>query len=640
MDAQSRGRVEDIDPADQWVLNPETGNYELRLDRSGPQQPETGTAHGAAGPSARRRAPGPRKDSASGTRTGAGSGSGTRTGSGSGSRTGSGSGSRTGSGSGSRTGSGSGSRTGSGSGTRTGSGSRSGSGSRTSADPARPVPGQRRRTAAAPPDPRGRRKRKQGASGKKKAVLWTAGIMGFVVVGASVTAYVIYNKLNGNINTIDVGDAANGGSLKDGPINILILGSDVRTGEGNEAYGDRENSTGHADTTFLFHVSEDRTNATALSIPRDLKTEIPDCPTKQPDGSTKVIPGNPFTRFNESFGVEGRDPGCTMRTVEKLIGVKPDHFMMADFNAVKTLTTAIEGVEVCLAEPIRDKSSKLNLDAGDHTIMGEQALAFLRNRHGLGNESDLDRIKQQQQFIASMIRKMKEETLGNPKRMYNLADAVTQALTVDKGIGDIPKLTGLGQEISSIDLKNITFATVPVQDNPAETVKATVVLDQAKAPQVFSMIQNDVSFTEVKKKEKAAKSKQEALLKGDRAEASEVRVDVYNGSGIAGAAQQTLSWLQNQQGVLKSSNQSNAPKEQDKTSLEYGPNQAGQARKLADLMGLPASAMKPAAEDAEAMQPMKLVLGGDFKGAGVSIAPPKKAPDVGQVGADKRICAQ
>ncbi|WP_407703276.1 LCP family protein, partial [Streptomyces solincola] len=508
------------------------------------------------------------------------------------------------------------------------------------ADGARPVPGQRRRSAAAaPPDPRGRRKRKQPAPRKKKALLWTAGIMGFVVVGVSVTAYVIYDKLNGNINTVDVGDAANGGSLKDGPINILILGSDVRTGAGNEDYGDRENSTGHADTTFLFHVSEDRTNATALSIPRDLKTEIPDCPTKQPDGSTKVITGNKFTRFNESFGVEGRDPGCTMRTVEKLTGIKPDHFMMADFNAVKTLTTAIDGVEVCLAEPIRDDRSKLDLTAGDHTIMGEQALAFLRNRHGLGNESDLDRIKMQQQFIASMIRKMKEETLGNPKRMYKLADAVTQALTVDSGIGDIPKLTGLGQEIASIDLKNITFATVPVKDNPAEAVKATVVLDETKAPQVFSMLQNDVSFTEVKKKEKEAKSKQEALLKGARADVSEVRVDVYNGSGVIGAAQQTLVWLQNQQGVLKSSNQNNAPK-QDKTSLEYGPNQADQARTLADLMGLPATAMKPAAEQAEAMQPMKLVLGGDFKGAGTSITPPKKAPDVGQVGADKRICAQ
>ncbi|MGW7051719.1 LCP family protein [Streptomyces sp. NPDC054887] len=574
MDAQNRGRAEEIDPADQWVLNPATGDYELRLDQSAGQSP-------AASPR------GPRSRRSSGD---------------------------------------------------------------VATAPRRQVPAQRggRRAAngsdgkgSGGSDPQaGRRKRKVKKSGKKKALVWTGGVMGFVLVGVSVGAYVLYDRLNGNINKIDVGDAANGG-LKDGPLNILIIGTDKRTGKGNEGYGDRENTTGHADTTFLFHVSEDRTNATALSIPRDLKTDIPDCPTKQPDGSTKIIPGKAYTKFNESFGVAGRDPGCTMRTVKEITGVPIDHFMMADFNAVKTLTTAIDGVDVCLTKPIKDDDySKLDLGAGDHTLQGEQALAFLRNRHGLGNESDLDRIKMQQQFIASMIRKMKEETLGNPKRMLALADAATKALTVDQGIGEISQLKGLAEELGRINLKNITFTTIPVIDNPNEKVRATVVLDPVKAPQVFSMLQSDTSFTEVKKKEKAAKSKQAALLKGPRADASEVRVDVYNGSDTAGAAQKTLNWLQVEKGVLKSANKSNAPEKIDKTTLEYAPNQADQARKLADLMGLPATAMKKGADDAGEMQAMVLTLGADFKGEGVPITGPVKAPEVDKVEADKKICAQ
>ncbi len=466
--------------------------------------------------------------------------------------------------------------------------------------------------------------------------------MGFVLVGVSVGAYLVYDRLNGNISSVDVGDAANGGSLKDGPINILIIGTDIRTGEGNEDYGDRENTTGHADTTFLFHVSEDRTNATALSIPRDLKTDIPDCLTKQPDGTDKVIPGKKYTKFNESFGVSGRDPGCTMRTVSAITGLPIHHFMMADFNAVKTLTTAIGGVDVCLSKPIKDDDySKLDLPAGNHSIEGEEALAFVRNRHGLGNESDLDRIKMQQQFIASMIRKMKEDTLGSPKRMLDLADAATKALTVNKEIAGIPELTGLAKELGKINLKNITFMTVPVVDNPAETVKATVVVDPVKAPAVFSALQNDISFTEVKEKEKAAKSKQAALLKGARAQASEVRVDVYNGSDTPGAAQRTLNWLQVQKGVLKSTNKSNAPEKIAKTTLEYAPNQADQARKLADLMGLPAEALKKGTEDAGEMQAMVLTLGADFKGEGVPITGPVKPPEnVDKVEADKKICAK
>ena len=84
-----------------------------------------------------------------------------------------------------------------------------------------------------------------------------------------------------------------------------------------------------------------------------------------------------------------------------------------------------------------------------------------------------------------------------------------------------------------------------------------------------------------------------AKLKGTRSDASEVRVSVYNGGAEAGSAQATLSWLQNDVGVTKSSQLGNADKTLSKTTLEYAPDQADQARKLADLMGLSASALKP-----------------------------------------------
>ncbi|MFB7374275.1 LCP family protein [Streptomyces sp. NPDC056222] len=598
MDAHSRGQADEIDPADQWVLNPQTGNYELRLNHSAGQSTQQSRPRGATTP---------------GPRTGEGSRAAERS--------------------------------------RTGETSRTGERSRTSTEA--PVPGQRRRRAPEGPaggqPSAGRRKRKPQKSRKKKVLLWTGGTMAVVLVAGAAGAYALYNKFNGNLNTIDVGDAASGGETMEGPLNILIIGNDVRTGEGNTTYGNKDNVTGHADTTFLFHVSEDRTNATAISIPRDLKTEIPDCPTKQPDGSTKVIPGSGTkTRFNESFGVNGRDPGCTMRTVKALTGgIEINHFMMVDFNAVKTLSAAVGGVKVCLTKPIHDKDySKLSLPAGEHKVQGEQALAFLRNRHGLGNESDLDRIKMQQQFLASMIRQLKEETLDSPTKLYSVADAATKALTVDQGIGTAIKLTTLAKELGKVDLKNISFMTVPVRDNPDEppTKRATVVLNPELAPQIFDMVRNDVSFTEVKKKEKDAKdAKAQAeakLLQGTRAKAAEVRVDVYNGSNIQFAAQYTINWLQNEQGVSRSTNKANAPEKAAKTTLTYAPNQADQARKLADMMGLPATALKPGTTDAGEREPMTLVLGSDFKGAGVPITGPVKAPDVGQVEADKKVCAQ
>lgn len=92
--------------------------------------------------------------------------------------------------------------------------------------------------------------------------------------------------------------------------------------------------------------------------------------------------------------------------------------------------------------------------------------------------------------------------------------------------------------------------------------------------------------------------------------------------------------------MTRSTNKANAPEKAAKTTLTYAPNQADQARKLADMMGLPATALKPGTTDAGEREPMTLVLGSDFKGAGVPITGPVKAPDVDKVEADKKVCAQ
>ncbi|MFI2030088.1 LCP family protein [Streptomyces buecherae] len=575
MDAQGRGQAGDFDPADQWVFNPSTGSYEMRLD----------TTADTSEPPASAPAPGGRAAAREAARR-------------------------------------------------------------------RAVPEQRGRRAA----PRGGRDAKGGAGGvpqqsgpvsrrkpkpkkskTKKALIWGGGTMAFLLVGGSVAAYLVYQHLNGNIKKVDVGE--NNPAVIDGPVNILVIGTDTRSGKGNGNYGDKD-SVGHADTTILFHVSEDRSNATALSIPRDLITDVPDCTVKQEDGSRKTIPGERQVRFNSSLGQDGRDPGCTWNTVEKLTGLEVDHFMMADFNAVKTLSSAVGGVEVCLARDIDDPKSKLKLSAGRHKIQGEDALAFVRTRHGVGFESDLDRIKLQQQFLSSMIREMKSGgTFSNPKKMWKLSNAATDALTVDTGIGSVKKLMDLGKDLSKVDIKNITFATVPVFDN---TDQVTVLLDKPKAEPLFAMVRQDVSLTEVKKKEKAAKSEEAARLKGTKADPANVRVKVLNGSGKLGAAQETVTWMQNEEGIIHSTNGQNAPSDIKKTTLEYAPNQADQARRLADSMGLPGSALKPGTVEADPMAEMTLTLGEDYKGKGVPITAPRKAPEgVQRIGADdKNVCAK
>ncbi|MEU9354778.1 LCP family protein [Streptomyces griseoloalbus] len=588
MDAQGRGRAENIDPADQWVLNPDTGEYELRLSPSAAQSP----------------VPRPRgsRSSGAGTRRGRSASPGR-------------------------------------------SPERPGRGAPEPEKPAREVPPQRRRRGAPeepPPGRRGRRPAKKKPKAKK-ALLWTGGTMAFVVLATGVAGYLYLEHLNDNITSVSDDGAGTGGFSKDKAINILVIGTDKRTGSGNEGYGDT-GSAGHADTTILLHVSKDRSNATALSIPRDLIVDIPDCPTQQEDGSQKVIPGSTGVRFNTSLGQSGRTPSCTMRTVTELTGIKPDNFMVADFNAVKTLTSAVGGVEVCLAKDIDDPDSHLKLSEGTHTIEGEQALAFVRTRHSVGLGGDLSRIELQQQFLSALMRKLKSnDTLTSPSKMIKLAEAGTEALTVDSQLDSIGKLKDLGLELGKLNVKNLSFTTVPVRDNPAETVKATVVLNETEALKVFDLIRNDVSFTEVKQQKKKEKAAVAARLKGEKAPASEVRVRILNGGAPGGSAQEMLSWLQVDQGVDKSENAGNAPAELSRTTLEYAPDQAAQARRLADILGLSGSAMKPgeSVTNAQGVPAMSLTLGKDFKGAGVSFTPPDKAPDdIQKSTADKVECAK
>lgn len=466
--------------------------------------------------------------------------------------------------------------------------------------------------------------------------------MAFVLVAVSAAGYAYLKHLEGNVTTTDVGDAGAAGFSKDKAFNILIIGTDKRTGAGNEGYGDA-GSVGHADTNILLHVSEDRTNATALSIPRDLIVDVPDCPTKQEDGTEKIVPGTQHVRFNTSLGQDGRDPGCTMRTVKATTGISVDHFMMADFNAVKTLTTAVEGVDVCLAKDVDDPDSHLKLGKGKHTIEGEQALAFLRTRHSFGNKGDLDRIAVQQQFLGSLMRKMSSsDTLTSPTKLVRLAEAATNALTVDTGIGKPGSLKDMALELKKVPPKNISFTTVPVLDNPEEHPPVTVVVNESLAPPVFRAVADDVSLTAVKQEKKKEAASVAARLKGTRSAAGDVRVRVLNGGAEGGSAQETVDWLQNDVGVTKSENGSNAPDVLAKTTLEYAPDQADQARRLAALMGLSGSAMKPgeSVTNDQGLPAMTLTLGKDFKGAGVSLTAPAKAPEVNKSTADQAKCAQ
>ena len=296
----------------------------------------------------------------------------------------------------------------------------------------------------------------------------TAGLSIFIMTLTALGGGAVYaiNGLGANIGMIDTSDLNNSdrpdsfAQSDTSPTNLLIMGSDSREGDGNDAYG--EAGGARSDTTLLVHLYNDRKDALVVSIPRDSMVEIAGC--TKPDG-TQTRPYE--TKFNAAFAFGG--PVCTIKTVEKLTNVRIDNFVVVDFKAFKTVVDAIGGVEVCLTTPVYDPvrnggGSGLDLPAGYSNITGEQALAFVRARESLGDGSDIGRIERQQQFIASMIRGMTEKgLLTNPQMIYRVLGAITASIKTNPEFADIQTLQNFALSMGGLSPSRITFVTLPFE---------------------------------------------------------------------------------------------------------------------------------------------------------------------------------
>ena len=127
-------------------------------------------------------------------------------------------------------------------------------------------------------------------------------------------------------------------------------------------------------------------------------------------------------RFNTALSRGGLD--CVVASASALTGLPIQYAAQVEFDGVVAMSDAVGGVPVCLVTAIDDPYSGLSLSAGEHTLQGGQALAFLRTRHGLSTGSDLQRISNQQIFLSSLMRTIKSsQTLDNPLKLIALAQA-------------------------------------------------------------------------------------------------------------------------------------------------------------------------------------------------------------------------
>jgi LCP family protein required for cell wall assembly len=312
----------------------------------------------------------------------------------------------------------------------------------------------------------------------------------FVLV-ISGTMSEFFGQLNGNIHTESMTEV--GATLppasQAGVLNILALGSQTRDGQGT-GFG-HDPGTDLSDTAMLIHVNATHTRAIVLSIPRDLLVYRPPC--RERVGGNAVVPGEQDAMFDSAMNLGG--PACAVATVQDMSGIRIDHFIRIDFNGFRAMSDVLGGVEVCVPRPgIHDWRSHLNISPGLHLISGNEALAFVRDRHGIGNGGDLGRIRMQQMFVSSLIKKvMSSGTLSDPITLYRIANAATRSLTTDPGLGSVQALLALAESLRALKLHDITFVTLPNELDPTNIDR--LIPQEPQATALWRLLRADMPWT-------------------------------------------------------------------------------------------------------------------------------------------------
>ncbi|CAL9571976.1 Polyisoprenyl-teichoic acid--peptidoglycan teichoic acid transferase TagU [Streptomyces sp. enrichment culture] len=325
---------------------------------------------------------------------------------------------------------------------------------------------------------------------------WTAA--GIVVLGGAGMGYV-YFKLNGNLKSVDIDQALGTDrpeAADNGSQNILVLGSDTRSGSNKKLGGGTDDGSARSDTAMIVHLYKGHKKASVVSIPRDTLIDRPACT----DTEGNEHPAARNAMFNSAYSTGGA--ACAVKTVESLTDLRMDHYLEVDFAGFQKLIDDLGGVEITTTKSIDDPDSHLKLKAGTHRLDGEQALGLVRTRHGVGDGSDLGRIQLQQAFIKALVSQVKDVgVFGNPKKLLDLAETATKTVTTDSDLGSVNKLASFASGLRGISPSHMHMVTMPVVYDPADPNR--VLLQEKKADQIWKALANDRPIPESATKDTA-----------------------------------------------------------------------------------------------------------------------------------------
>jgi LCP family protein required for cell wall assembly len=256
----------------------------------------------------------------------------------------------------------------------------------------------------------------------------------------------------------------------------LLVGIDARSDlptTGQDARAARwKRGAQRSDTMMLVHIPEDRSSAYVVSLPRD---------------TWVTVPGEGRAKLNAAFSWGG--PPLLIDTVQRLTDVRIDHLAVIDWSGFKKLTDAVGGVDLDVPTTVPRQGGG-EWTAGPHHMNGDEALDYVRERHGLPR-GDLDRTQRQQNFLRAVVSKtMTADNLSNPVRIKELLDSVTDTVSVDDRLSD-GDMRGLLWDMKGVRSSDMVFMNAPIAGFDMIDKQSVVLLDEKSADPLWEAMRND-----------------------------------------------------------------------------------------------------------------------------------------------------
>ena len=217
---------------------------------------------------------------------------------------------------------------------------------------------------------------------------------------------------------------------------VMIMGVDKRNDD-----------VGRSDTLMVATLDPDKNQAALLSIPRDTRVKIK---------------GHGYDKINAAYAYGDRK--LSQQTVEGLLGIKIDHYIVIDIHGFTKIIDALGGVDIDVEKRMYyedpwddDGGLYIDLQPGMQHMDGKTAVTYVRYRD---EEGDIGRIRRQQKFMKAVMDKLVSPAII--PRLPSMVSAMYDAVETDMSISELLSFMGTLQEAKDNGLKSEMLPGKPV----------------------------------------------------------------------------------------------------------------------------------------------------------------------------------